>query len=440
MEKLQTAYLPLLKVSENKRFLVTEDGTPFFWLGDTTWEIFHRLNKEEAEVFLNCRAEQSFNVLQSVALAEFDGLTVPNAYGRFPLLKNNEGNYDPTMPDVDAGENGYSYWDHVDKIVEMASEKGIYVGLLPTWGDKYNVMWGKGPDVFTVENARIYGEWIGKRYKDCTNIVWVLGGDRPLQTRRHFEIIKAMAEGIQKGDGGKHLITFHPGGEHSSSEAIHDEAYLDFNMIQSGHGRLNLENWKFVQTDYEKTPIKPTLDAEPRYEDHPIGFKPENGYFDAADIRQAAYWNVLAGGLGHTYGHHCIWSMNKKQEAYYPMTWDIAMHRPAANQMQFVKKLILSRPMLERVPDQELVAVQYEGASHIQAAKGEKYAFLYSPNGLRISVNTGRIPGEKVKASWYNPRNGEFTEIGICENRGLQEFIPPSSGKGEDWVLVMDSV
>ena len=93
-----------LKVSDNRRFLVQEDGSPFFWLGDTAWELFHRLNREEAEHYLRTRSEQKFTVVQAVALAEVDGLETPNAYGRRPLKKNGEGRYDPTMPDADGGE------------------------------------------------------------------------------------------------------------------------------------------------------------------------------------------------------------------------------------------------------------------------------------------------------------------------------------------------
>ena len=47
---------PRLKVSDNKRFLVKEDGSPFFYLGDTAWELFHRLNREEADKYLDNRA------------------------------------------------------------------------------------------------------------------------------------------------------------------------------------------------------------------------------------------------------------------------------------------------------------------------------------------------------------------------------------------------
>lgn len=113
--------LPHLQVSENRRHLVTETGAPFFWLGDTAWELFHRLNVEEVAEYLDCRAEQGFTVIQAVALAEFEGITVPNAYGHLPLRQNAEGAYEPALPDTDPavdkqaepGSDGYSYWSHV---------------------------------------------------------------------------------------------------------------------------------------------------------------------------------------------------------------------------------------------------------------------------------------------------------------------------------------
>ena len=78
--------LPRLKVSDNQRFLVQEDGKPFFYLGDTAWELFHRLTRDEAAAYLKQRREQKFTVIQAVALAEFDGLTEPNAYGWLGLV------------------------------------------------------------------------------------------------------------------------------------------------------------------------------------------------------------------------------------------------------------------------------------------------------------------------------------------------------------------
>jgi hypothetical protein len=115
-----------LKVSDNNRYLVTADGQPFFWLGDTAWELFHRLDREQAVRYLSNRAERRFTVVQAVALAELNGLNDPNPYGHKPLLNN-----DPATPDVKDGPDN-DYWDHVDFIVKEAGARGIYVGFLPT--------------------------------------------------------------------------------------------------------------------------------------------------------------------------------------------------------------------------------------------------------------------------------------------------------------------
>jgi hypothetical protein len=189
----ERATTPRLNVSDNRRFLVTADGRPFFWLGDTAWELFHRLTREDAVRYLDNRARLRFTVIQAVALAEFDGLNQPNAYGHRPLLNN-----DPATPDVKDGPAN-DYWDHVDYIVQQAGARGIYVGFLPTWGDKWNIKRGIGPEVFTAANAETYGAWLGRRYKDSPGIIWILGGDRPFETDAQKDIIRAMARGLRAG-------------------------------------------------------------------------------------------------------------------------------------------------------------------------------------------------------------------------------------------------
>jgi hypothetical protein len=236
-----------LQVSENKRFLVYEDGRPFFFLGDTAWELFHRLNREEAELYLRHRAENGFNVIQAVILAEMDGLKVPNPYGHTPLHDN-----DPARPNEE-------YFQHVDWIIDKAESLGLFIGLLPTWGDKWNHNTRfdyAGPEIFSPENARMYGEWLARRYGDKP-IIWILGGDRPVQSDEHRAIISAMAEGVKRGDGGRNLITFHPHGGQTSSQDFHSAEWLDFNMLQSGHGGPDLPNYDMIAHDYTLSPPKP---------------------------------------------------------------------------------------------------------------------------------------------------------------------------------------
>jgi hypothetical protein len=144
--------------------------------------------------------------------------------------------------------------------------------MLPTWGDKWNMAWGSpfsSGAIFTPENAATYGEFLGKRYADKP-IIWILGGDRPVENDMHRAIITAMAEGLSRGDGGVHLRTFHPMGGKTSSEHFHDAEWLDFNMWQTGHASPDIDCAEAIAHDYNLNPTKPCLDSEPRYEDHPL--------------------------------------------------------------------------------------------------------------------------------------------------------------------------
>jgi hypothetical protein len=422
-----------LKVSDNKRYLVHQDGTPFFYLGCTAWELFHRLNREEADRYLENRRQKGFTVIQAVVLAELDGLDTPNPYGHKPLLNN-----DPTTPNED-------YFQHVDYIVNKAQDKGIYIGMLPTWADKVGPkLWGQGPEnLINPTNARIYGEFLGNRYKDSANIIWILGGDRGGEG---FESVwREMVEGIKAGDGGCHLMTYHPLGGQSSSAWFHNEDWLDFNMLQSSHHARDFPNYELITSDYQKSPPKPTLDGEPRYEDHLVDWQLKKGRFDGYDVRQAAYWGVFAGGMGTTYGAHGIWQMYAPGRS--PIThartyWYDSLDFDGAWDMMHLRHLMESRPFLTGVPAQLVIASrQRTGADHVRATQGDGYLFVYIPTGKKVTIKLGTISGHEVKGWWYNPRTGEALEIGAFPNSGTKEFTPlGKSDRGNDWVLVLDDV
>jgi hypothetical protein len=415
------------RVSENRRYLLDQEGRPFFYLGDTAWELFHRLNREEADVYLRDRASKRFTVIQAVVLAEHGGLDVPNPYGHLPLVDR-----DPTRPVED-------YFQHVDYIVNKADELGLVIGMLPTWGS-----WWHDPKgaIFTPESAERYGEFLGKRYRDKP-IIWILGGDRRVENDRQREIIRAMAKGLAKGDGGRHLMTFHPNGQHGSSEYFPTDDWLAWNMFQSGHG-YDHENDKPIAADYARSPTKPCQDGEPGYEDHPAEFNPKNGYLDAWETRKFAYWALFAGAHGHTYGCHDIWQFFDGQRT--PITaartpWKDAKDLPGAGQMQHARALIESRPFLARIPDQSLLASDPgRGADHVQATRAEdgSYAFIYSASGKPFAVDLDRLSGKELRAWWFDPRTGKAEPIGTLPRSGRREFKPPSQGKDNDWVLVLD--
>lgn len=444
-----------ITISANRRFLSTASGQPFFWLADTAWELFHRLNRAEAEHYFETRRQQGFNVIKAVLLAEADGLRVPNTNGHLPLLGD-----DPTRP------NEY-YFRYADELIRLAASKGLYVGLLPTWGDKVNgEMWGTGPAIFNVENARIYGNFLGQRYRNDPNLLWILGGDRP--AAGYESLWAAMAEGITAGLGYKPFFAYHPWGGlssldrpwsgDSSSTWLHTADWLDMNMWQSGHVLLDAPNWQMIASDYKRSPIKPVLDGEPNYEDHPIDpflrkWKPEYGRYSDYDARKQAYRAVFAGACGHTYGHHSVWQFwtFQREQVNFPMpTWDEAIFAAGAAQMIYLKNLMLSRPYLSRIPAQELLLDLPElppvdnrkhdeplRAAHpcaTRCAEGT-YGMVYFPQAEQsFRVDLSHFSG-RVKAWWYDPRNGKAHAAGEHSNE-IVTFTSPIAGP--DWVLVLD--
>jgi hypothetical protein len=226
-------------------------------------------------------------------------------------------------------------------------------------------------------------------------------------------------------------------------------------MFQSGHRRYDQDttglrygedNWKYMNDDYNKTPVKPSLDGEPSYEAIPQGLHDTlQPYWTDADVRRYAYWSVFAGAFGFTYGHNAImqfYKNDKSQPAYGAREyWNEALNAPGASEMIYLKKLILSRPYFERVPAQEIIAgEQGQKYEYIAATRGKNYAFVYTFSGREFSIYCGELKWRECKASWYNPRNGELTLSVTFKCEGIKTFDPPGEkANGNDWVLILDS-
>jgi hypothetical protein len=202
----------LIRAADEGHTLADGAGEPFFWLGDTGWTLLTSLWPEEAEVYLEDRRQKGFNVVQCI-LASGSGEPDANYDGERPWLDG-----DPSTPNS-------AYFDHVEVVRQLAAEKGMILALLPSWG--WYVTEGQ---VINKENAFLYGNWLGVRFADATNVVWVLGGDRP--AAGYEDVFRLLAEGIVAGDGGAHLMTYHPrGGGHTSAEWFADDDWIDMHRI-----------------------------------------------------------------------------------------------------------------------------------------------------------------------------------------------------------------
>jgi hypothetical protein len=233
----------------------------------------------------------------------------------------------------------------------------------------------------------------------------------------------------------------------SSSEWFQNEPWLDFNMLQSGHAARDIIDWGMIWVDYQKQPTKPILDGEANYEDHPINWQPQNGYFNDFDVRREAYWAVFTGACGQTYGCHDIWQFYTKSRE--PVSaarteWKEALQLPGASQMQHLRALMESRPYLTRVPDQSLLkSPAGKDGDHCQATRDSEgsYAFVYIPNGRTVKLDLGRLSGAHIKVWWFDPRDGGANPAGERDAKGAQDFTPPAPAKpgdANDWVLVLD--
>ena len=435
----QTSVHGRVVVHPDQRFLMYEDGTPFFWLGDTAWQMFHRHTLDGARIYMSDRAMKGFTVIQSVCLAEHGGLSSPNAVGEWAFLDD-----DYTVPND-------KYFDHIEAMVDIADSLGLVIGLLPTWGDKFNLKWGPGPVIFdTEEKAYAYGEYVGKRFSDKKNIVWILGGDRPADGCG--DIVRAMAKGIAVGISGKEdysacTMTYHPWGGTSCTEWFTDEPWLDFYMQQNGHP-YDVPVWDRILADYNGVqPVRPVLDGEPLYDEHAIDFDMEkNGVSTDYHTRRFFYHEVFSGACGHTFGSSGVWQV-WDPEKYSPAgnvftPWQESLGRIASYQMGYGKELVMSRPYYTRIPDQSIVNEAYDHLDRITATRDtdRTYAFIYTERGKPIDADLTTIgTGEKVRAWWFDPRSGRCMDLGLFPRKKSVVFTPMTCGAGNDWVLVIDA-
>jgi len=431
-----------LRISDDHRSVIRSDGTPWFWLGDTAWDLFARLSRDECTQYFANRSGKGFTVIQAVLAMGIHEFNAPNAYGDRPFRA---GTTDPDL------RNESNYWTHVDFMLDAAQKEGLYLGLLPLWG--YDFVAGKqgAPVMFDRERGTDYARFLAERYGKTPNVVWINGGDvagdenGPGDT----ETWNAIGKTIRSVDP-EHLITYHPAGRHSSSECFADEPWLDFNMIQSGHKRLGFRNDEMIDRDYERSPVKPVLDAEPCYESHPVAHRTTNGFFNEYDARRAAYLSLFSGSFGHTYGHVNMWRftvagtrLRTQRFDMLDLDWQRVMEFPGAIQMTYVRNLMFSRPQTGRIPAQHLLAANVDGDGLQRATLGDGFAFVYAPEGDDISIDGSGLTWGDCVCSWYDPRTGTSrpaTPAGSVQaGGGTIGFSPPGQPyRGNDWVLVVD--
>jgi hypothetical protein len=394
---------PIL-VSDDGRYFVRPGGEPFFWLGDTQWELFRLFSLKQVEQILDSRRSLGFTCLQ-IMLVGVDPLE--NIEGQRPWLEA-----DPLKPNE-------KYFAHVDRVIDLCrsyEDLALVLGIFHTVRMKGQV---------NAKNARPWARWVAERYGGVANIVWSM---YPRAVQEDVPVCQELARGLSEGDGGSHLITVHPDPSPASSSAIlHEEPWLAFNSIQT-HKDIHLVQ-PMVTEDYLRRPTKPVVMAEGAYEAG-TGY---GGEVTPLWLRRQAYYTHLSGGY-HTYGHEGFWRVQP--------SWEQALGSPGARQMGVLKTALWDRAEWWRLtPDQELLATSEptgEGALTLAARHAEgSWAVAYTGSPSRFSVAMDKVgTSTRCEAFWVDPRSGESSERRTCASCGEQTFSTPDGW--EDGLLVLE--
>ena len=258
-----------------------------------------------------------------------------NALGQKPWLDD-----DPARPNP-------AYFEHVDHLVEFANQPGPRPRDAPDLGLLREGVPGRQRD------ERPHLRPLARRaLQERPNIVWVNGGDR---TPTGFEdVFRELAHGLREGDGGAHLITYHPCGWRSSAQFFHDEDWLDFNMIETWTEWSKI--YPAVISDALRTPRKPVVLGEGAYENGP---EYPQGPITPLVVRRQAWWTVMAGGF-HTYGQNQMWRMEPG--------WDKTFDTPGAAQVCLMKRDPHGAPLVDLIPDQGVFATGVGSERTLNAA------------------------------------------------------------------------
>jgi hypothetical protein len=416
-----------LKAGENGRFLVDQKGQPFLVVGDSAWSLIVQPREEDIDRYLEDRAKKGFNSL-IVNLIEHKFCARPprTRAGVAPFKKAG----DFSTPNSD-------YFDFAHQVVQKANDRGISVWLCPAYlgfggGDEG---WFREMKAAGRASLRGYGRFVGRRFKDLPNIVWVLGGDFTPSGADKWTVT-AVVEGIRAEDS-RHLMTGHFAPGTSAVTALGEQDWLTLNTVYSYEKTL----FRPLLVEYHRRPTRPFVLLETVYENEHDS-KPE-------EIRRQAYWAMLSGACGQFLGNNPIWHFDGPGLFPVKVTWQQALDGTGSRDMARLRQVFAKLPWPELVPEQDhAIVTKGYGRDTATALTGctpdGRQAVTYIPSTDRqsraLTVDLGQFSGP-VTAHWYNPTDGRYTAISDAPlpNRDTHTFRTPGDNgtKSNDWLLIL---
>ena len=410
-----------LKVSDNRRYLVCNDNTPFLWIGDTAWAVPQRASDEEWEAYIRDRVDKHFTVLQVAPAPKWAGDR--DRRGEKPFTDETCSQWNP------------AYWQSFERKIQRANEAGLVVLL-----------------VGLMEPADRYPE-AAQACLFARNIVARLFGNFVIFSPSFDSQFMPLANEVglaAREATSVHLITQHPGTPSSEptptfSDKYYGEPYLDIAAVQTGHNGGRLDRCahhaiEWVLHLYRHEPHKPVINLEAMYD-----AQGERGW-RAVDARSLAWRSWLSGAMGYTYGagdvppkvpqgSGAVWKWVTDPQKY--DYWEKALQWDSAMQMKYLHDFLAAIEWWRLEPAHELIRNQPDDVTRrmvlARSAAGD-LAVAYLPDNEAIELDMSAFPSA-LTARWFDPVSGRYTSLsGSVEDKAVHRFAPPAKG---DWVLLL---
>jgi len=423
LEKIDGGVFPL-RIETGKRYLVEASGRPFLLHGDAAWSLMVQPTRPEVDDYLDDRRQRGFNaLLVNLIERRFSADPPRDAYGDGPFL----------VPD-DFGTPNERYFEHVDWVLRRAAQNGFLVLLVPAYlgyggGDQgwYMALRRNG-----TEKLREYGRYLGHRYSNYPNILWVHGGDFNPPDR---SVVQAIAEGIREADP-EALATVHCARGTAARELWGGESWLSVNNIYSGKS-VSEDAWR----EYRRPDRMPFFLIEAYYENE--------HWMTTRLARTQAYHAILGGAAGQVFGNNPIWHFGTPGVSDVGVGWRQALNSPGSRSMAVLRNFFSTFDWWRLEPDMTgAVLTAGAGTPKFRAvaaiADDRSFAIAYLPTTREVTIDLGRLSGPQVRVRWFDPATGRYLAIPGSPFRasGTRTFDPGrNNGANEtDWVLVLESI
>ena len=428
------------------RHFQRQDGSPFWFLGDTAWALYtdsqvERHDRETAVKYVDARAEQGFNVLHSMLLSEA-------GWG-------NRGG--PPFHDMTSQQINPGYWQEVDWRVAHVNRRGMVAGLAVAWGDKRKVepyAWRKFP---SLESRKRYARYIAARYS-AFDVYFIVSGEWHAEIKTRQDVTEesvrrqfvAIGDALAEADPHQRMVAIHPMTRHGSVREFVGTRWMAFGDYQQNYRELHA---RILQSRPSRLPVVNSEYAYFLRDSNDDRLVDKDNSIDADTIRHATWDIAMAGGyvvagFGTTYfgGHRDPG----------PFDVDATKNDVWEQQVQHVRTLLTSLEWWNLEPADDSISADHpRGAdrTHRASRAGRRASVTVPPQATYwmmadeghtyvayVRGHTGPYqlkvsPGE-YQVRPYDPRTGDFQPPSQIKTGETHTYRPPDS---RDWVLVLQA-